>query len=202
MEEVELKEAAINLARHIHESKFDGIIISGGSSSLSKALLYSAWRKEFPEEKVPKTITIPSEGNQILYKRTEPEDPIERQAVSTDWIDKNMPELWELKDKKVCLLDDIAVSGDKVRNLSELFHNLGFKQFETALFGASRNAELTESTFVGSQNFELVSRLYTATSRIQGNVHIDDSELPEDSEKEIRNRGLNDLRGMVGEIRK
>ena len=202
MEDVEIKEAATNLARHIHDSKFDGIIVSGGSSSVSKAILYSAWRTLYPEEKVPKTITVSSEGNSLFYKRGEPNEKAARQEVVTEWININLPELWQLKDQKVCLVDELAVSGEKATKLFELFKGIGFDQLEVALFAASHNAELDEHFFIASKNPELLSKLWSATSRIQGQPHIDDSELPEGSDQEIRKRGLDDLRDMVHEIRK
>lgn len=199
--EEELKDAALTLARHIHDGEYEALIISGGSNAVSKALLYGAWRTEYPEEKVPKIITIPSEGNALLYKYTA-KDEDDRNAKVTEWLESNIPELLELKNSKICLIDEFAVTGEKAREITEVFSKLGFKNTEIALFSAGNRAELPENTFVARESNELTTRLWKAASRIEGHPFIEDSEVPEDNKQEIRNRGLEDLRGMMSEIRK
>lgn len=200
--ESELKQAATNLVRHVHDSKFDGIILSGGSNAVAKTLLYSAWRAEYPDEKVPPTIDIPSEGNALFYKNYKDEETELSKEASIEWINNHLPELWDYKDKKVCMVDDVSASGKKANQVYELFNQLGFKNFEMALFAAEPNAELDEKFFVGIRDRELVARLMATDARVQGFQWIDDTELPEGSEKEIRSRGLDDLRDIVREIRK
>lgn len=197
----ELKEAATKLAHYIHDQGFEAVVVSGGSNAVAKSLLYGAWRTEFPNEKVPHTLTIPADGNSLLYKYTAIDEQDRTERV-TEWMETNLPELLELKEARICIVDEFAVTGEKAKELIQTFEGLGFTNTELALFAASENAELSENVFVGVENNELVTRLWKAASRIQGHPFIEDSEVPEGNKKEIRDRGLDDLREMMGEIRK
>lgn len=162
----EISEAAVRLAEYVHDNKFEGILVSGGSNQLSKSLLALAWQRRFCGEKMPQIYTFNQEANTLLYKREGHTSVLVSQI--SDWISANLPKLEKIKQHNLCYIDDYAVSGFKYGSLKQRFEQLEFNNLKFAFFGATPSSVLDEGVFVGTFNAKVTKELQSLSVKIQG----------------------------------
>lgn len=196
----DISKIALDLTKHIHDRAYEAIIISGGSNQLSRALLTSAWMAQYPENPLPKIFVFDRAANHLLYKSSSGDEQ-NREWMSA-WINKNMPELNELRDKNLCVLDEFAITGTKIREVESMLKSLGFNNLEFAVFAMSTKAEIGEGVYRGTKNDEIVMKLQEMSMHIQGEPnHRDLLEMIEESGKERRGRVLEELRDINKKMR-
>ncbi len=61
--------ASLNVARHIHDGAYEGVIVSGGSHEVSRALLALAWGTLYPGTSMPHEFVLDSEANALMPRR-------------------------------------------------------------------------------------------------------------------------------------
>lgn len=161
-----ISEAAVRLVEYVHDNKFEGILVSGGSNQISRSLFTLAWQSRFKDEKMPKFYIFDQKTNSRLYKMDVSTSALEPEIL--EWISANLPELIEIKDHNLCYVDDFALSGQKFISLKKLFEQLEFKNLKFAFFGATPISELDEGVFVGTFDLEATRELQTLSLQIQG----------------------------------
>lgn len=200
----EISEAAVKLAEYIHENKFEGLMVSGGSNQLSRSLFTLAWQDRFKGEKMPEIYVFDQEANRMLYKSGLETDELEPKIL--DWIATNLPKLEKIKDHNICYVDDFAITGDKYSIIKERLKQLEFKNLKFAFFAATIITDLDKGVFVGTLNTDSVRELQSLSLKIQGRTSI--PELLEQIEsriritaKEHRAQALKSLREIGQQIR-
>lgn len=196
----EISRAALELVKYIHENKFEEILVSGGSNQLSRSLITLAWQSEYKGKAMPKIQVLDAESNKILYKLdTNPSD--EKDKVE-EWITAHLPMLEEIKNRRVCYVDDFAITGGKYISLKNRFEQLGFSNLQFAFFAATPISELAKDVFVGTLDPEVVRELYSLSLKIKGGSAL--SELLaqiEISPKENRNQAISSLKEIGQNLR-
>lgn len=159
-----IAEAALNVTRHIHDGRYEAVIVSGASHQLSRALLALAWGARYPGVAVPKVFALGDEANSLLYKVAVPgEEPSEFR----EWMDAHLPDLGAMRDRRLCLVDDFAMQGYKFRGIRASLRALGFRDVAFAFFAAMGDTELGSEAFVGIRSESAVSELHRLAQNIQ-----------------------------------
>lgn len=158
-------QAALNVAKHIHDTKFDGIIVSGGSHEISRGLFALAWGALYPGTRLPHEYVLDEEANALLYKR---HATAAYPKEFEEWMSRKIPDLAAAKEQSLCFLDDFALSGEKYRGVGFALRLLGYTNIRFAYFAAKEDTELGKNAFVGERSTELVSELRHLGQHIQG----------------------------------
>lgn len=199
--DTELRKSAYNMVDYLHSKAYQALIVSGGSAPVSRTLLAAAWRARFPEEKLPKIFVFTESENALLYKGSL--DESERQEKIKLLVSKKYPELFDLSEFSLCIVDDRLDTGHKYLELKKQFQMLGFNNIDFAYFSATEHApESSNELFISSRNQELANRLWLAGYKIEGHPSASEEVNSEITEQGSRKEGIDELRGMVGEIKR
>jgi hypothetical protein len=168
----EIAAASLSLAASVHDGHYEGVIVSGGSSQLSRSLFTSAWMAQYPEEPLPKIYILDARANEMLYKA---DVGLEQSKIWVQhWIDEKVPALNDLKKERLCFIDDFSATGIKVNSVKEAFKELGFSRVDSHVFAASEEAELDKQVFVAAHDDELVRALQSMSMNIRGEPSIEE----------------------------
>ena len=171
--QTEIATAALRVARFVHDGRFAGIIVSGGSHQLSRALLALGWGTLYPSEPIPRTFVLDAAGNSLLYKSTFPDERgVFRPDAEAfgDWVRKHAPGLEEMKQEHLVFVDDFMLSGVKYKDAKEFLPRyLGYTDVSFAFFVAHEDANRRdEEAFIGVKSTELASELHRMGQNMQG----------------------------------
>lgn len=156
--------AALEVAGHVREGGFEGVVVSGASHQLSRALLALAWGVLYPKTPLPRVYPLDDDANALLYKVTSPgEDP----AEFREWMHTQAPELEASRGKKLIMVDDFAIQAYKYRGIRESLQRLGFSDVSFAFFAALENTELGADAFVGIRSEAVTTELLRMAQNIQ-----------------------------------
>lgn len=203
-----IADAALKVARHVHDGGFEAVIVSGGSHQLARSLLALGWGVQYPGERMPKTFVLDEEANDLLYKQTRP-DPKgvfrpDKEGFRT-WIDAHAPGLGELRDRPLVYVDDFALTGVKYTDLLRFFpEEHEFSRMSYAFFAVKENARyLTKDTFVGVADDEALTELHRLGQHIQGKEGMHDilGDIRHEAER-LRSEALNELRDIGRSMRR
>ena len=168
----EIADASLDLATAIHDGEYKAVIVAGGSNQLSRSLLATAWMAQYPEEQLLPVFVFDVQANKMLYKATA--DLPERKAWTQKWIDENLPHLNELKNEKLCFVDDFGGTGIKVNETEKTFRELGFTNIDFRIFATSETAEFEHEVSAARRNDELVLALQEMSENIKGMPSLDE----------------------------
>ncbi|MBP9748029.1 MAG: hypothetical protein KBD17_00140 [Candidatus Pacebacteria bacterium] len=196
----EISKAALDLAKYVHDGEFAEIIVSGGSNQLSRSLLTLAWQSEYKGEPMPKIMVIDAHANSSLYK-SGVDSSAEKENIEK-WVADNLSLIEEIKNRKVCLVDDFAFSGGKYIFLKKRFEQLGFSNLKFAFFAATSVSEIGRDVFVGTLDLEAFKELHGLSQKIKGNPSLPEIQAEmELSSKENRGQALGVLKEVGQKMR-
>jgi hypothetical protein len=164
--------ASLSIATNVHDGSYKGVIVSGGSNQLSRGLFTSAWMAQYPDEPLPKIYILDARANEMLYKA---DIGLEQSRIWIQhWIDEKIPALNDLKQEKLCFIDDFSATGTKINSVEAEFKELGFTQIDFDVFAASERTELNGHAFVATRDDELVRALQGMSMNIRGEPSIEE----------------------------
>ncbi len=153
------------VVRHIMQGGYSAVITSGRSASIALALFISAWQAIDSARSPPPVYLFDPIANKMLYDEVFPLCPDrrvwpeERESYVDEYVRTFFPEFFDMKDKSLMWIDDIAKTGDKLSLIEKLFNKFGFNDLEFATFIAARSSKLPESTFVGRVDEAVIESL-------------------------------------------
>ena len=135
-----MAEAALNMARYIHDEKFEGVVMSGDSAVIVRTLLEAAWKKLFgvSEKPLPPVYHITSmDDNARFYKMYSPtmamDDWARQMWMRTSEDVLRRYHLRERKEEKLVFVDDLTRDGTKLGTVQEILTDQGFKNVRMAI---------------------------------------------------------------------
>ncbi len=167
-----IAQAARTVAQAIHDDPRNGVIISGGSNQLSRALLTMGWISLYPKTKLPRLFVFPRELNSLMYKSPDPLD-IQGHKI-LEWIERYHPALAATCSQPQWFLDDFIVGGDKCRDLRLWFKKAGYCKLRFVVFAKPRLERSTRFIEAATTSSEVVRQLYRLSLLIQGQADIKD----------------------------
>ncbi len=166
-------EAVLNTARNIHEGNYDCIILSGGSSFVSEAMLTAGWdRLGFGA--LPRVYKIPSGINSIIYKTkggAKLDSTIvewsnrERIRETKKYMARKIPEITQ--DMRRCFLDEFIDPGIKYLFLKKMFDKV-IGKVDYKFFSCKDERLMYPGTFVGIVSEILTTRMCWFAKELQG----------------------------------
>lgn len=194
----ETARAALDIARHIHDEGYAGVIVSGGSHQVSRALLALGWNALYHGTRMPHQYVLDAEANALLYKRHAAAVYPHKFAL---WMERDLPELAAAKEDRLCFVDDFALSAEKYRGVGDAFQLLGFTHMNYAFFAALEDTELGRDAVVGERSAELVQYLRHMGQHIQGKEDVLEmlDEVQEEA-KRLRSDAIEKLREIGTEL--
>lgn len=196
----EAARSALEVARHIHDGQYEGVIVSGGSHEVSRALFALGWHALYPDTPLPHVFALGSRQNAQLYKR---DATASYPQEFEEWMDARMPELAAAKEQRLCVLDEFAFQGEKHRVLGFKFRLLGFKDVHFAFYAAPEDLELGRDAVIGGRSPELVRYLRELGQHIQGKEDVQEILAPVRLEADrLRSEALRELREIGGELKR
>jgi hypothetical protein len=202
-----IAQSALRVARHVHDGSFAGVIVSGGSHQLSRALLALGWGVLYPSEPMPRTFVLDAEGNALLYKSTLPDARGVFQPDAKgfrEWIRTHAPGLEQLENAPLVLVDDFMLSGVKYREMKEFLPRYhGFRNVSFAFFASKGEDDLESEAFVGVQSRAVIAELQRLGQHIQGKENVEEmlSEIRPEA-KRLRADALGELREIGLEMKR
>ena len=133
--------AVVNLARYLKAGEFAAIIISGDSAVLTLPFIKKAWGKLSPQVPFPPVFTF--QGRRLYTDPNIVNSEVDTMA-SLPQEDGASVLFRDIKDKRICFVDDFRQSGTKYRGVSRNLLALGVKNASFAFIVASEKANSQE----------------------------------------------------------
>lgn len=146
------------IATHIHDSGYKAILLEGDSSEFVWDGFMGAWHVQYPQERPPTRIKIPSSRLYGGYRPT----------VGDTWYRENQKKIAKYSGQSVVILADAVLSGQRLRQAQALAKSVGFVNVQTAtLLKPTGPAEFDgKPIFVGTHAFITQSPLQSLKKEV------------------------------------
>jgi hypothetical protein len=153
----DFKEPAENVAKYIHENKFEIIIVNGASAQTGAYLVKQAWKRLYPKEPMPKFGAIG-----FVHKTKKPYKSEKTGMVEEERIMQRLKQVTKGLEKSNCLIfDECSLQGNQLTQTASRLRNLGFSKIKTcALYHPTKNQFHKPIDFIASQGITTFPKIY------------------------------------------